>query len=215
MKKTIFRSYNADALRAEEGSRILTGYPIVFGERSVVLPDWEHGTVYEVVERGAIDEALINSSDVIANINHNDDHMIGRSHNGEGTLSLGIDDHGVKMELETPATVYGDIAYEGARRGDFGGMSFAFWLDPDKDISYTKEQEGGEDVYVRHINKVRGIGDVSIVTHPAYPTTDVQARSAEISKEIKEAFKELEPVKEERSAAMMRDYDELGAFINR
>lgn len=214
MKKTII--YRTSQPVADEESRHLSGYPIVFGERSVLLPDWEHGAVYEEIDAGAITDDLIRQSDVVANINHDDNQMIGRSVNGDGSLSLSLDEHGVKMDIDAPQTVYGDIAYEGTRRGDFRGMSFAFWLDPDKDCTYTREEQDGKDVYVRHINNIRGLMDVSIVTHPAYPTTDVEARAA-LQKEIRAAFsaKEDKPAKnEERSAAMMADYDRISEFLN-
>lgn len=209
-----FRSYTPNAVRADKASRKLEGYPIVFGERSVLLPDWEHGAVYEVIERGALDEALLQSCDIVANINHDDNQMIGRSQGGKGSLSLTLDDHGVRMELEAPHTVYGDFAYEGSQRGDFTGMSFAFWLDPDTDVTYTREKDGDDDIYIRHINHIQGISDVSVVTHPAYPTTDVQARSSEIYKEIRAAFPAPKP-KEERSDAMKKDYDTISAFLNK
>lgn len=212
MKKQ-FRSYVKSMLRAEKDSRVLTGYPLVFGERSVLLPDWDHGAVYEVIEPGAIDEYLLSRSDIVANINHDDDKMIARWQNGSGSLQLSIDDRGLKMSLEAPDTVYGDIAYEGARRGDFTGMSFAFWLDPDIDISYTREKDGDDEIYIRHINHIQGLNDVSIVTHPAYPATDIQARSAEVSKEIGKAFPA--PPAAKRSEAMMRDYDSIAAFLTR
>lgn len=207
-----FRSYTPNAVHAEEDSRKLEGYPIVFGERSVLLPDWEHGTVYEVIERGSVDEALLQSCDIVANINHDENQMIGRSQGGKGSLALSIDDHGVRMELDAPHTVYGDFACESAKRGDFTGMSFGFWLDPEKDCTYTRKKEGGKEVYIRHVNRIRGLFDVSIVTHPAYPSTDVQARSAEFHKEF---LGVLGNPKEERSTAMEEDYDAISAFLNK
>lgn len=213
-QKKIIRAYTGSQLRAEDDSRTLSGYPIVFGERSVVLPDNEYGMVVEVIERNAISEELIAACDIVANINHDDNRMIGRSVGGKGSLSLTIDDHGVLMSLEAPHTVYGDIAYEGAKRGDFKGMSFAFWLLSDEDVTYTKEKgDGGKPVYVRHVNNIRGLMDVSVVTHPAYPTTEVEARA--IGAEIRKAFKtKEEPEENTRSAAMIADYDKISEFIN-
>lgn len=209
MRKEL-RAYSKCALRAEEGSRKITGYPIVFGERSVLLPDWEHGTAVEVIEKGAVTEELLRQCDIVACINHDENQMIGRSVNGSGSLTLSVDGHGVKMEMEAPATVYGDIVYEGAKRGDFQGMSFGFWLDPDNDVEYEEAKEGGETVYIRHIKNIRGIFDVSVVTHPAYPSTEFSAERSALSKEFADAFS-----KERRSADMLRDYDEITQFINR
>lgn len=200
MGKKIFKRNSTGELRAEGDARTLTGYPIVFGLGSVDLPDEEHGWVREVIEPGAVSDDLL-MSDVICNINHDDDQMIGRCTGGKGTLRLERDEHGVKMSVETPNTVYGDIAYEGTKRGDFRGMSFAFWLDADKDVSYTRGKADGKEVWVRHINKIRGLMDVSIVTRPAYPDTEVDARAQ------KEPKQEPKPEPEERNEEMKRDWE--------
>ena len=76
-------------------------------------------------------------------------------------------------------------------------MSFAFWLDADKDVSYTREKADGKEIWVRHINNIRGLMDVSIVTRPAYPDTEVDARAQE----------EPKPIQEERSEEMKRDWE--------
>lgn len=196
MGKTIYKRNSTGELRAEGDARTLTGYPIVFGLGSVDLPDADHGWVREIIEPGAVSDELL-MSDVICNINHDDDQMIGRCTDGKGTLRLERDDHGVKMSVEAPNTVYGDIAYEGTKRGDFRGMSFAFWLDADKDVSYTREKADGKEIWVRHINNIRGLMDVSIVTRPAYPDTEVDARAQE----------EPKPIQEERSEEMKRDWE--------
>lgn len=204
-----YRSYHKGEIRADKESRHLTGYPIVFGERSLLLPDWDHGQVYEQIEPGAVTDELLRQSDIVCCINHDQGQIIGRSQLGKGSLSLSIDKHGVAMDIEAPRTVYGDIVCESCARGDLSGMSFGFWIDQDSDISYTREDgEDGEPVYIRHVNKIRGIFDVSIVTHPAYPTTEVQARSRDIISDLERAFPP-----QRRSEQMKKDYDEIGAFI--
>lgn len=208
MEKKNYRSYTQCTLRADDKSRKITGYPVVFGERSVLMPDWEHGTAVEVIDPGAITEDLLRQCDIVACINHDENQILGRSTEGKGSLTLSVDDHGVKMEMDAPSTVYGDIVYEGAKRGDFQGMSFGFWLDTENDLSYEEtKDENGDTLYIRHVKKIRGLFDVSIVTHPAYPSTEVQARSAE---DFSKAFSH-----ETRSKEMMRDYDEIGKFLNR
>ena len=90
-------------------------------------------------------------------------------------------------------------------------MSFGFWIDPAKDVTYTEEQgEDGKTVTIRHINRLRGIFDVSVVTHPAYPTTEVEVRG--IRQELEEAFKKTA---EPRSEAMKRDYDMISNLLNK
>ena len=186
-----FRSFSNEIVRADKDSRHIQGHAIVFGVRSLLLPDWNAGMmVYEVIERNAISEELLSSSDVVANINHDDNQMIARSVNGQGSLKMSIDDNGLLVDIDAPKTVYGDIAYEGSMRQDFRGMSFCYTCNEDEDVTYTKEKDdAGNECMVRHVNKLSGLYDVAIVTHPAYPSTDVAARS--IDEGIKKAMPEL------------------------
>lgn len=205
------RTYEGN-IRSAEGSRSIEGYACVFGQRSVLMMDWDEGPVYEVIERSAIDDAVIGKSDIIANINHDDSHMLARSVNGSGSLSLSLDDNGLKVSFDAPKTADGDTVLEGVRRNDFRGMSFGFWCDRKADITYTREEgKDGKDIVIRHINKIRGLFDVSVVTHPAYPDTSVETRSA-LQEEIRAALN-IQP-KEVRSEEMKRDYDRLRKMFN-
>lgn len=199
-------------VRATDGSRRMEGYAVVFGQRSVLLRDWNGGEpVLEQIEPSAITDELLRNSDIIATINHDEDKMLARSCNGKGSLSLKRDEHGLLVSWDCAPTMYGDFAYESAKRGDFGGMSFGMELDPKTDVSYTREKdEDGNDIVVRHINAIRGLFDVSVVTHPAYPETVIQARSAEVGAELRDAFGESSgKVREERNAEMLRDWDKI------
>lgn len=211
----IYRSYTREAVGADKQSREISGMPVVFGKRSVLMYDQRYGTCYEVIERGAISPELLND-DIVACINHDPSQLLARCVGGAGSLHLSEGEDGVRMSFNAPRTAYGDVAYEGCLRGDFQGMSFGFASNPSTDWSYTREKdEDGNDVYVRHINRIRGLFDVSIVTHPAYPDTDVEAK--DIRSEFDIAFRSNEkedPKKEARSQAMMHDYDEISKFIN-
>lgn len=209
MKKE-HRSYNKAALRASEDSRKVSGYPVVFGVRSLLMSDWEHGEAVEVIDEGAVTEELLRQCDIVACINHDENQMIGRSVNGKGSLVLSVDKRGVRMELDAPDTVYGDIVYEGAKRGDFQGMSFGFWIDPDKDVSYEEVNDEYRTFYIRHIKNIRGIFDVSVVTHPAYPATEFSAERSTVSKDFKQAF-----FPQVRNKDMLRDYDKIADFLKR
>ncbi len=206
----IIRSYQGE-IRAANDSRHIEGYACVYAQRSVLMKDWDKRPVYEQVEPGAITEEIIRACDIIANINHDDDRMLARSVNGDGSLSLVIDDHGLKASFELPATSDGDTVLEGVRRKDFRGMSFGFWIDPKKDVTYSVEQDkDGKTITIRHINRVRGLFDVSVVTHPAYPTTEVEVRG--IRQELEAAFK-IKP--ETRSEEMRRDYNMISKLLNK
>lgn len=230
MKHRVQRYFKANFRAVDENDKHrMEGYACVFGQRSVLMADWQHGPVYEVVEPGAITEDIIRSSDIVACIEHNPDRMIARSVNGEGTLSLAPDDNGLKVSWDVIDTTESRDCYENVKAGNYRGMSFGFWVDPNTDVSYTKDTEtinGKEvEVKVRHINTVQGLFDVSVVAHPAYPTTSVESRSLEdvnkdnLIKELRAAFPEYnepqskpQPPVETRSEEMKRDYDLLEQF---
>lgn len=217
----IYRSYIRAAVEVKKDSREISGTPIVFGKRSVLMYDWNHGKCYEVIERGAISKELL-KNDIIACINHDPGQVLARCVDGAGSLHLELGEDGVGMSFDAPKTAYGDIAYEGCKRGDFQGMSFGFTCDPDIDMSYTREtDDDGNEIYIRHVNHIKQLFDVSIVTYPAYPDTDVEARSR-TEAEFRSAFgdgtlkgpAQNDPKPEERSKEMMRDFDEISKFLN-
>lgn len=203
----IQRSYNRSVLKADDKGRTLTGYAIVFGERSVMMPDPYYDAVYEVIEPDAISDDVLKTSDVIANINHNDDFILGRSCQGSGSLHMTKDEHGLLISVDAPNTVYGDVAYEGIKRGDFAGMSFASGLFPKEDVTYETLTEDGKEIHIRHINRIRALYDVSVVTIPAYPSTEIETRSAEIRAMVdKDKKAEEEKVKRQKAAEQSQDY---------
>ena len=55
----------------------------------------------------------------------------------------------------------------------------------------TNDTEDGKEVWLRHVKRITGLYDVSIVTHPAYEQTSVGTREASeaIDKAIEEQLK--------------------------
>lgn len=174
----IYRNTEDCQLRALENSRTIEGYAVVFNERSVFLPDWNKGRmVEEVMMPGSITEELIARSDVIANIDHDNRRMVARSINGEGSLHLSLDDHGLKFSYEAPMTNDGEAVLQGVRRGDYRGCSFAYTCDEDTGVHYEKNEKDSR-ALIRYVDEVNGLYDVSVVIHPAYPQTNVDSRAA-------------------------------------
>ena len=181
-------------------SREVNGRAIVFGVRSVNLTPWSSTrVVYEVLEPGCLTQELINRSDVIYNLNHNSSvlNVLGRFRNSEkDTLKLELRADGVYNSCEMPQTTAANDALELIKRGDINGQSFAFeddWEDTENGVSYerTNETIDGKEVWIRHVKKIIGLYDVSIVTHPAYEQTSVTTRenSEAIDKAIEEQLK--------------------------
>lgn len=167
-----------------EQSRVVEGTPIVFGVRSVNLTPWsDTRVVYEILERGCIAPELMKKSDVILNVNHSSKvtDVLGRCREGKGTLELGLNADNVVCSCDLPNTSVADDTLELIKRGDISGMSFAFsddWEDTENGVSYerTDEKVDGKEVWLRHVKKITGLYDVSIVTHPAYEQTSVATR---------------------------------------
>ena len=188
-----------EAGEGQAESRRVEGKPIIFGVRSVNLTPWsESREVYEVLEPGCISQDLISRSDIILNINHSNmvTDVLGRCNNGKGTLELGLRENFVEAACDLPKTNTANDTLELIKRGDITGMSFAFsddYMDSENGVSYerTSEIHDGKEVWLRHVKRITGLYDVSIVTHPAYEQTSVGTREQgdAIDKAIEEQLK--------------------------
>lgn len=167
-KKMEIRSMSEQPVLSE--GRHIQGYAIVWGVESRVLCDWD-GEFVEIIENGAVDNELLQRSDVKALFNHMRDYLLARYTNGEGTLSLTIDERGLRYDFDAPETTWGNDVLELVRRGDLRGSSFAFTAD---DVAYSQRPDGTR---VRRVRKLSGLYDVSIVVDPAYTQTSVDARA--------------------------------------
>ena len=166
MNKEI-RSFN---IASTNDGRKVGGYAIVWNSLSVDL-----GGFREIISPTAVTEDLINNSDIIFNYNHDKNYMLGRSRNGEGTLSLRIDDNGLYFECDLPNSPMGDNIRESIKRGDLSQCSFAFTIDPNDETAETWEHR--EDGIYRTINHIDGLYDVSAVIFPAYEETSISERA--------------------------------------
>lgn len=207
MKQTRFIPIETCGLQLREPqegqteSREIEGRPIVFGVRSVNLTPWSSTRkVYEVLEPGCISRELLQRSDVVLNLNHNSDvvNVLGRYRNNpeRDTLKLEMRGDGIDCRCELPKTNNANDTLELIKRGDITGMSFAFsddYEDTENGVSYerTNDVEDGKEVWLRHVKRINGLFDVSIVTHPAYEQTTVGTREASeaIDKAIEEQLK--------------------------
>ena len=214
MKQTRFIPIETCGLQLREPqegqteSREIEGRPVVFGVRSVNLTPWSSDRkVYEILEPGCISRELLQRSDVVLNLNHNSDvvNVLGRYRNSErDTLSLEMRGDGIDCRCELPHTNNANDTLELIRRGDINGMSFAFeddYEDTENGVSYekTNDVEDGKVVWLRHVKRITGLYDVSIVTHPAYEQTSVATReqSEAIDKAIEEQLKREREAEEE------------------
>lgn len=188
-------------MSVHEDGRTIEGYAVVFNSLS------EDMGFREIISPNAITEETIKNSDIIATFNHSTDIVLARSKNGEGTLQLEIDETGLKFSFETPNTTAGNDLLESIKRGDVSGCSFAFSIDYNDPEAETWIDNG--EYYLRTINKIERLYDVSIVVHPAYEATSVNQRSIDKVEEMK---KEAEQRAEaEEQAAEKARVDALNA----
>lgn len=149
---------------AGDGGPRIVGYAAVFDKPSVDL-----GGFTEIIRRGAFSKTLNDGADVRALWNHDPNYVLGRTKSG--TLELNEDDTGLRIEISPPDTQWARDLMETIRRGDVDQMSFGFRTIRDR---WQSDQNG---VTVRELLEV-ALYDISPVTFPAYPDTQVQVRSA-------------------------------------
>lgn len=165
-------------IRAKEDSRKVEGYAAVYDTESLDL-----GGFTEIIARGAFDD-VIAQSDVFARFNHNGEKVLARSNHGKGSLKLSLDERGLHYEFNAPKTELGNELLEFLRSGDISESSFAFTVASD---TWTKTEDGR---YLRTINKIDRLYDVSPVWNAAYGSaTSVANRSLDEFKQ-KEAEEE-------------------------
>lgn len=150
-----------------EEERIIEGYAIVFNELSEDL-----GGFREMITPEAVNQELINKSDIYYLYNHCDNSIpLARSNHGSGSLELTIDDKGLKYRFNCLNTEF----YQLVQRGDLDKSSFAFSLP--KDGSGEIWEKSSEYNYLRKIVKIEQLYDCSAVLVPAYSQTELYARN--------------------------------------
>lgn len=162
----------------------IAGYAVVYNSLSVPMQDKRGREFRERIAPGAFNDHINSGTDVRALWNHNSDYPLGRTTNG--TLRLAEDEHGLRVEIDPPATSWGNDAVEAIRSGVVGGMSFTFTVQDDR---WTKD-EGGD---VRTLVKSK-LHEVSPVTFPAYPATEVGVRCVSAGDTPEVPDSEQEPI---------------------
>lgn len=156
-----------EAVEGNEDSYKVAGYASTFAE--YLLFSWDGEDYYERIDEHAFDDA--DMSDVVFLRDH-EGRVFARTKNG--TLKLSVDGHGLYTETDLKSTSASREMFEDIDCGLYSQMSFAFTVEDDE----VEEMEGGG--FLRRIKKIRKVYDVSAVSFPANPTTDigVSARSA-------------------------------------
>ena len=157
--KREIRYFPAEMRVDQEGQ--IEGYAAVFNQWSEIMWSFK-----ERIRPGAF-KKTIKVADVRALFNHDPNYVLGR--NKAETLELSEDSKGLQFRVTPPDAQWAKDLYASVDRGDIDQASFGFEAVRDE---WDHNKEPAE----RDLIEVK-LFDVSIVTYPAYPQTNVSARS--------------------------------------
>jgi len=164
--------------RSEDGgseSRWIVGYAAKFGVNSLDLGDFQeriHPEAFGIVsERRGRKKPL----ETRALWNHDANFPLARY---PGTLTMSVDDVGLRYEFPVPDTTYGRDLASNIEAGIVKGSSFSFQVAPGGE-SWSIEDGRS----VRTVTRIDSLIDVGPVTFPAYPDAD-----AKVAKRSYDAF---------------------------
>ena len=145
----------------EEPTYIVEGYASTFEPYKLIEID---GVDYnERIMPNAFDEA--DMSDVVYRIDH-EGKVYART--SAGTVKLNIDEHGLHQETDLGRTRSGQEHFEDVKAGNYPQMSFAFTVEEDHFDADTR---------TRVIDRIAKVYDISAVSFPANPQTELHVRS--------------------------------------
>ena len=155
-----YRSMELQIEQREDGTEpsfLVRGYASTFEPYVLLTVD---GIDYsERIEPTAFDEADL--SDVVFRVDH-EGPVYART--SAGTVRLWTDEHGLGQETDLGRTEKARGLYEDIEAGNYPKMSFAFTVDED---SYDSE------THTRIIHRIAKVYDVSPVSFPANPGTEL------------------------------------------
>lgn len=157
-----------------EDEYIVEGYAVTFDP--YVLYRDESGNVFEAVDRNAF--ATADMGDVIFQYDH-EGAVLARSTNG--TLTLSVDDHGLKVRADLSKSRRAKELYEDIKAGLVTKMSFRAMAESEYDFQHVPQIL---------VTKVGKLYDVSAVSIPANDGTEIVARDFKAAKQEMENKKE-------------------------
>ena len=157
------REYRAMQMEASTESTTVEGYATTFNQ-PYRLYAVDGVDVYEQVAPTAFEETDMN--DVIMQYDHAG-RVFARLSNG--TLRLTTDEHGLRVSADLGGTEIGRQLYEEIKGGYTNKMSFGFTVTD----SVVEEFDRG---YIRTINRIGKLYDVSAVSLPANDYTEISAK---------------------------------------
>lgn len=184
-------------------SRIIAGYAAKFESWSEPIMGWFR----EKITRSAFEDCDL--SDVIMCFNHNVDDILART--VSGTLTLSVDDIGLKFSFEAPNTTRGNDMLELVHRGDINKCSFKFIVEADE--WFYADEKNRLEYDERTILKFSKLIDVALVVFPAYKDTEASVRHLGQRKTEFQQANQLEQKEAKRSAAESQSRERLVKYL--
>lgn len=157
----------------QENDNIIEGYAIRFNSVSEILYDKEKRRFFrEIINREAINQELIDNSDIKFLFNHDKERLLARRNKGTGSLNVEVREDGVFFSFEIPNTSIGGDLKEMIKRGEVTTCSFAF-----TDGDSIEWDFSNREVPTRTVKSIRGLFDLSAVFDAAYSQTEISCRS--------------------------------------
>lgn len=158
-------SFNCEKRASDDGEQyIVDGYASTYSPYELYRDD-------KYVWREQIDPLAFNEADM-------SDVVFLRDHTGQvyartrnGSLKLSVDEKGLFTSTDLGRTSNARSMFEDIEAGLYDRMSFAFKVA--EDAYEERTDEDGRRVITRTITKIKKIFDVSAVSFPANPTTEI------------------------------------------
>ena len=174
------------------------GYASTFDEYTLLTVD---GIDYkERIEPKAFEGA--DMSDVVFRINH-EGPVYART--SAGSVELFVDEHGLGNRTDLSRTQRSRDLYEEIKAGNYPKMSFAFTVAEDH---YDKAN------HVRIIDRISKVFDISPVTFPANPGTELSARDYFDGVIEAEKAERLERERQEQEKRKLQLKIKIGGYLN-
>ena len=173
MRDREFRNMEMRIAETEEVSYAVEGYASTF-ERYKLFED--EGTEYfEQIDPKAFDDA--DMTDCVFRVDH-EGPVYART--SAGTVNIWVDEHGLAQRTDLSKTQRARDLYEDIKAGNYPKMSFAFTVAEDHYDRAT---------HTRIIDRIAKVFDVSPVSFPANPTTELSVSTRDYFNGVIEAEK--------------------------
>lgn len=187
-----YRNMELRILEPEEGNEdsfMVEGYASTFEPYKLFTID---GVDYfERIEPNAFDDADL--SDVVFRVDH-EGRVYART--SAGTVNLWVDEHGLGQKTDLSRTQRAKDIFYDIKAGNYPKMSFAFTVSEDH---FDKETN------TRIIDRIAKVFDVSPVSFPANPTTELGVATRDYFNGVIEAEKAERLEREKRELELAKE----------